>query len=303
MLKSIHFLLTYMCNYECDHCFLYCGPDSKGTFTVTQGERALGEIRKIGTVDSLCFEGGEPFLFFPLMLESIRIASSMGFKTSVETNSYWATSVEDAKLWLEQLREAGLSNIEVSDDLYHHDDEEDNPAKKAIIAAERIGIEVSSICIEKSSVNKIRKSDENKGKPIYIGSPKLRGRAVDKVLEGLHKKPIETFIECPLENLRNPERIHIDVYGNVHICQGLSIGNMWSTPLSVLVKNYRVEDHPICGPLWEGGPALLAKKYNVPHQEKYVDACHFCSVICKYLIDRFPQFLAPRQVYGLKENT
>ena len=34
MLKEIHFLLTYACNYECDHCFLYCGPRSAGTFTL-----------------------------------------------------------------------------------------------------------------------------------------------------------------------------------------------------------------------------------------------------------------------------
>ena len=36
MLNGIHFLLSYMCNYECDHCFLYCSPDSKGTFTLKQ---------------------------------------------------------------------------------------------------------------------------------------------------------------------------------------------------------------------------------------------------------------------------
>jgi organic radical activating enzyme len=303
MLKSIHFLLTYMCNYECDHCFLYCGPDSQGTFTIAQVRRALDEIRKIKTVESICFEGGEPFLFFPLMRESIRIANSMGFKTAVETNSYWATSVEDAELWLKQLIEVGLSNIEVSDDSYHHDEEIDNPAKKAISAAKVIGMEVNSISIDEPLTEKSDRGDEDKGKPIYVGSPKLRGRAVDKLLEGLPGKSWETFTECPLEDLKNPERVHIDSYGNVHLCQGLSMGNMWETPLSVLIKNYRAEDHPICGPLCEGGPALLAKKYNVPHKEKYVDACHFCSVICKYLIDKFPQFLAPRQVYGLKEKT
>jgi len=27
MIKEVHFLLTYTCNFECDHCFLYCGPD------------------------------------------------------------------------------------------------------------------------------------------------------------------------------------------------------------------------------------------------------------------------------------
>ena len=30
MLTGIHFILTYTCNFECDHCFLYCSPKSKG---------------------------------------------------------------------------------------------------------------------------------------------------------------------------------------------------------------------------------------------------------------------------------
>ncbi len=26
MVNSVHFLLTYACNFECDHCFLFSGP-------------------------------------------------------------------------------------------------------------------------------------------------------------------------------------------------------------------------------------------------------------------------------------
>jgi hypothetical protein len=86
----------------------------------------------------------------------------------------------------------------------------------------------------------------------------------------------------------------------VHLCQGLSMGNMWETPLSKLIENYKADSHPICGPLVRGGPALLAKEYNIKHEEKYVDACHFCYLLRLSLIDRFPQYLAPRQIYGLE---
>ena len=30
----VHFLLTYQCLYECDHCFLYCGSQADGTITL-----------------------------------------------------------------------------------------------------------------------------------------------------------------------------------------------------------------------------------------------------------------------------
>ncbi|MCK4266476.1 MAG: hypothetical protein KAX31_04285, partial [Thermoplasmata archaeon] len=106
--------------------------------------------------------------------------------------------------------------------------------------------------------------------------------------------------ECPYEDLKEPRRVHIDPYGYVHVCQGLIMGNMWDTPLSKLVQNYDAHSHPICGPLVRGGPALLAREYNVEHDDKYADACHFCYSVRLSLLDRFPGYLAPRQVYGLE---
>ena len=60
MLTGIHFLLTYICNFECDHCSLYCSPRSSGTFTVSQIRDVLDEAKKLGSVRSIYYEGGEP---------------------------------------------------------------------------------------------------------------------------------------------------------------------------------------------------------------------------------------------------
>ena len=79
MLEEIHFLLTYTCNYECDHRFLYCGPWSQGTFTPAQVEEVLDETVKIGTVKGIHFEGGEPLLFYPLLTHAVRAAHDRGF--------------------------------------------------------------------------------------------------------------------------------------------------------------------------------------------------------------------------------
>ena len=87
MLNGTHFLLTYTCNFECDHCFLYCSPWSKGTFSIGQVTRVLDEVRKIGTVEWIFYEGGEPLLFYPLLLESVRRAAERGFKVGIVTNA------------------------------------------------------------------------------------------------------------------------------------------------------------------------------------------------------------------------
>jgi MoaA/NifB/PqqE/SkfB family radical SAM enzyme len=111
LLTGIHFILTYACNFECDHCFLYSSPKSQGTFTICQVANVLDEAQKIGTVEWIFYEGGEPFLFFPLLNESIKRARVKGFKVGVVTNAYGATSEEDAELWLRPLAESGLSFI------------------------------------------------------------------------------------------------------------------------------------------------------------------------------------------------
>jgi hypothetical protein len=127
----------------------------------------------------------------------------------------------------------------------------------------------------------------------------FKGRAADKLTEDLPRRPWQEFTECPHEDLRNPGRVHLDAYGNVHLCQGLSMGNTWETPLSKMVGQYDANSHPICGRLINGGPARLAEEYDVPHEDGYVDACHLCYRVRLALLDRFPQYLAPRSVYGL----
>ena len=103
MLTEIHFLLTYRCNFECDHCFLYCGPGSPGTFTIQQVDEVLRETQKIETVNMIYFEGGEPTLYYPLLLESVKRAYQYGFEVGIVSNAYGALAEEDARLWLEPL--------------------------------------------------------------------------------------------------------------------------------------------------------------------------------------------------------
>ncbi len=299
MLTGIHFLLTYVCNFECDHCFLYCGPNSEGTFTLSQVKQVLGEAAKIGTVTMVYFEGGEPFLYYPLMVEGIKIARNKGFETGVVTNSYWATTEEDAQLWLRPLVDLQVADLSVSDDAFHHGDVKVTPAQLALAAARHLGLSSDSICIDEPAVEMSTVKDQDKGAPVIGGGAMFRGRAVEKLLEGLPTRPWNELTECPYEDLREPGRVHLDPYGHVHLCQGLSMGNMWETPLSTLVETYDPASHPICGPLLEGGPALLAERHAIEHEDEYVDECHFCYLLRLALIDKFPQYLAPKQVYGL----
>lgn len=300
MVTGIHFLLSYTCNLTCDHCFLYCSPTSKGTMTLKQIKALLEESKKIGTVQETYFEGGEPFLFYPVMLEGIRLAREMGFKAGIVSNGYWSTCVEDAKLWLKPLSELDISDLSISDDDLHYGDFQDSPAKCALAAAEALGMPTYSICKAKPKVQQSPDIGRGKGTPEISGGTKLRGRAVEKFAEGLPTRKCEEFRECPYEDLVDPKRFHIDSYGNVQICQGISMGNCWKNPLSELIRGYDAQKHPICGPLVRGGPFRLIEEHGLNLKDEYVDECHLCYAARLALLDKFPEYLAPRQVYGLE---
>lgn len=302
-MTGIHFLLTYRCNFECDHCFLYCGPRAAGTFTLEQIRQVLAEAAKIGTIDTIYYEGGEPFLFYPLMVEGIRLARAAGMKTGVVTNAYWATASEDADLWLGPLCKHDLYDLSLSDDVFHSGDEKETSAQRALGSAKRLGLAVRTICIAEPKVEGPAggSGGQEKGEPVVGGDVVFRGRAVDRLAGGLPRRRWRSFTECGREELENPGRVHVDSFGNVHICQGLSMGNMWERPLSEIVKGYDAESHPICGPLLNGGPAGLAKEYGVKLEEGYVDECHLCYSVRKALLDKFPEYLGPKQVYGIEE--
>lgn len=302
MIDGIHIILTYKCNLECDHCFCYCSPISEGTFTINQIKEILIQSKKTGTVEEIFFEGGEPFLYFPLLAEGIKQASKMGFKVGIVTNAYGANSREDAKLWIKPLADAGLSYMHISNDEFHYEDKLENPATIAYSVAQEFGIDALCITIEKPQIVSSSINDSNrKGHPIIEGGARLRGRAVEKLAKDLPLTRWTDFNECPYEDLKDPSRVHVDPYGNVHLCQGISMGNIWKKPLYELIKDYNAEKHPICGPLIRGGPAELAKELNINPEDEYVDECHMCFLVRREIMERYPEYLAPKQVYGIDD--
>jgi MoaA/NifB/PqqE/SkfB family radical SAM enzyme len=259
--------------------------------------RILGEAQQLGNIKGICFEGGEPFLYYPILLCGLHIAEDCGFRRSIVTNAYWATSFEDAKEWLAPISEIGISDLSISNDAYHYGENEENLAIFAQKAAEDIGLPVSEIAIEDSK--KYVKEIKWEGRPIVGGKVQFKGRAVKKLVEGLPTRHWTEFSKCHDEDFSRQGRVHIDPFGYVHVCQGITIGNMKKTPLTEIFANFDPEKHPICGPILKGGPAELARVYHANDRNEFVDECHLCYSVRLKLRKRFPDILAPDQLYGL----
>ena len=298
-LSGLHLLLTYECNYECDHCFVWGSPWQTGTMTLENIRQILLQAVELGTINSIYFEGGEPFLYYAIMLRGIQEAVDHGFKVGIVTNCYWATEVDDALVWLRTL-EGLVQDLSISSDLYHGSEELFRKAQNACQAAEKLEIPIGVISVAQPEVSDAVSAIGQL--PSGESSVMYRGRAAEKLVTLAEKRPWQEYTDCPHENFREPGRVHLDPLGYVHICQGISLGNVFQTPLKEICQLYDPDTHPITSPLLEGGPAELVRRYDLPCSDGYADACHLCYEARKKLRDRFPDILTPDQMYGVIDS-
>jgi MoaA/NifB/PqqE/SkfB family radical SAM enzyme len=298
-LSGVHLLLTYQCTFECDHCFVWGSPRQKGTMTLQTIRRVLDEAERLGTVEWIYYEGGEPLLFHPVLVRAVDEAVEKGFRVGLVSNAYWATGPEDAELWLQPL--AGkVADLTLSSDLYHFDERLSQQARDARAAAEKLGIPVGVCCIAEPEAGARGVTGQLPQGEVAV---MFRGRAAEALASRAIPRPWTEFGECPHEDLKEPDRVHVDPLGFVHICQGISLGNVVEEGLGEICDRYDHATHPVTGPLLEGGPAELARRYDLAPDAgaAFADACHLCDRTRRALRPRFPEVLTPDQMYGVPD--
>jgi hypothetical protein len=258
----------------------------------------LKQARELGTVRWIYFEGGEPFLYYATLVKGVQMAAEMGFQVGVVSNAYWAISEDDAIASLKPFQGL-LEDLSVSSDLYHSSEKQSVQVKNVLAAAEQLKIPTGVLSIELPEVDSPLSSGQI---PSGDSGVMHRGRAADKLAPKVSGQPWQSFTACTHEDLRDPGRLHLDPLGNLHICQGISLGNLHESSLAEICAGYDPETHPVCGPLLAGGPAELVRAYGLPHLDRYADACHLCYSARIALRDRFPEILQPDQMYGVYKN-
>lgn len=277
MLDSLHLLLTYQCSGECPHCFVWGGPVGP-TMTSAQVQELIESAEGEG-VSAIAFEGGEPFLYYPILQHGVRCAQQLGLKATVVTNGVWAITQDEAVRWLRPLTELGSLGIAISTDDYHGGQEEARRAEMAAAAARILDLEPVFF----------RTAPEN---------VMFRGRAAEELTDEVEHRNWEEFNECPHESLLDPARAHVDALGYLQLCQGLCPGRTGDKSLSELLDPEQLAAHPLIPVIDSDGPAGLVREFDLPLKGEYADACHLCYRARAELRGEFPQYLGPPRVYG-----
>jgi len=294
-LEGIHFLVTYRCTYACDHCFVWGSPDAEGTMTLAQLTSAIDQAVACG-VETVYFEGGEPTLAYPIVLAAAAHARRRGLEWGMVSNCYWATSVEDAKVWLAPFVDLGISDLSLSSYAYFVEDADEDRLRNAALAAHELGLPMAVLEVGAAACLDVPGLCLGED----VGEIMCKGRAAVELAPGRADRPPETLVTCPFEDFAEPGRAHLGCDGELQICQGISAGNVFADGLAAVLESYDPARRPVIAEIAAGGPWALAQAYG--HELRcalYADECHLCYEVRSVLRERFPKVLAPAQCYGL----
>ena len=314
-LEGIHFLVTYRCTYACEHCFVWGSPDAGQTMTLAQLTSVIDQAAACGVTD-VYFEGGEPTLAYPVVLAAAKRAREQGLEFGMVSNCFWATSREDARLWLEPFVKLGISDLSLSSYAYFVEDADEERLRNALLAAQDLGLPAGVLEVGAPACLDIPGLCTGD-----VGDVMFKGRAAVALAPGRATRPPETLVTCPYEDFADPGRAHVGADGELQLCQGISAGNVFAggdgpatqaelaAPrpggLAAVLAACDPRTRPLMREIMAGGPWALARAVgHTPERDLYADECHLCYEVRAALraAGRFPEVLAPGQCYAENEK-
>ena len=307
-------ILSYQCNLSCIHCLYNCRGNWKGWIEIEKVLDILKTLEKIPNFVSLHLTGGEPFINLPLLIEVVKICRNFEIPFFVETNCYWAKDKEKAEEILRRLKQNGLNSIMLSFSIFY--------VYKVPIKNFENAMEVSLKIFGPENVsfytlngyrlvkeNNITETLSFEKSVEIIGQEKFvkflgnylvpKGKCLYTLERWFCKYSPEKFkgANCIAEFL-NPHHIHIDLYGNYipSFCSGITLGNYKKILEDRKFINDKILDF-LTSDIYKF--LLWAEGLGYKRKDGYINKCHLCLDIRKFLINKNFKFdsLKPEEFY------
>jgi MoaA/NifB/PqqE/SkfB family radical SAM enzyme len=288
-------MISNKCNYQCSHCIENSSPNELERIPLKKIIELMDSAAHICENEEfkVSFTGGEPFLYFEDLLESVRRANkNKATSISCVTNAYWATSYEEALKKLKEVKNAGIDRIAYSYDEFHKKFVSIDHIKNAFAAANEVGIHTTFKIVlfngKEKSYDFLKKlSDVTPGTRFSVEEllSLPLGRAKDL------PKDLFLFTDgIPKDKCHGIGNILVRYDGNSYACccptfsEALFLGNIYKESLENIYN--KVTNQLLFKILMDKGPV-----YFVPYLQKagvifnegtFVNQCHLCSEVLKY---------------------
>ena len=309
--RDVGLILSYRCQADCAHCIYNCGKSYHDWMTPQEVRVVLTNARAVwGRGFQVHLTGGEPFLNFPLLLESTRIAVELGIPVYLETNVGWIRDRERAVDRFRLLRDAGLGMVLVSVSPFHQGSIPLQQTLDGISAARQVFGSSDVFVYQSEWLPEMAKWDHGEtvsldqyaeaygrdqaGLRFWMGFGVVSGgRAGYRLGDLIAKRPAESFRgENCQHDMLYAQHSHLDLFGNFipSSCAGIRLGDWHS--LDEIVRQYRQgEKMPSLIALLgtQGSFGLYewaAAKYGYqPLPGGYAGKCHLCVDVRRHLVN------------------
>jgi organic radical activating enzyme len=120
-LRELIFSVTNRCTARCRDCPIVHEGSPPLSLTADEMIRIMDDILPYGFLRLVVFTGGEPFLIGDDLKRAVEYAARHGVLTRIVTNAFWATTKEKALEILQGLKQAGLTELNISCDDFHQE--------------------------------------------------------------------------------------------------------------------------------------------------------------------------------------
>jgi hypothetical protein len=307
---DVGIILSYRCHTACKHCLYNCGPGwEKEPMSTETLREALQAITTWPRAPQVHFTGGEPFLFFPLLLEGVKRATQLGITSYVETSAQWCLDSNEAAQRFQTLREAGLQAVLISCSPFHAETIPPLRTLEAVHAALEVFGSEGVILYLPDFLRVIQAFDLDRPTPLsryeerygVEGARRILWQGYSIISGGRSgyelghiapRRAAEAFsqADCALDILY-AHHSHLDLYGNYisGFCGGLSVGDWHDLPQ--LRLDFSEGRYPaLVEILVERGPYGLLELARAtsgyqPLPAGYAGKCHLCVDVRHRLFD------------------
>lgn len=277
------------CNITCRHCAPECGPAVRHPWDVAMLERCITEAVRIPNLrKNIHFAGGEPFLYFPQMLQLAGHGHKHGFGCSIVTNGFWGVNETRAERMIAKLVEQGLRRVELSVDHFHLEFLPARTIRQALCVLKRAGVFVCMrvVTTRRHQVDETLRQftpEDLDGVEVNASGLIPTGRAIREVSEDEYYVSADGVNGCCADFLN----LTIRPDGNVGPCcagaentPSLSLGNVHLASLDRIVKDG--ERKQFLKQVVEEGPSSFfsrLREAGLGHKirAEYTSICQTCS--------------------------
>lgn len=296
MKQNVCIIMTDKCNAECKTCCFSCSPKNSAVIDEKLMLKAIDDAAELGSIETIGFSGGEPFLYYELMKKGMEYAKQRGFGVTVATNGFWG-GWDDEEM-AKKLSALPLDHISFSYDYYHAEYVAENAFERAVGYCKANNISYS-VGIGETKEKKANDFFRELGTEKYLMEfyiyPYLRvGRAEKKMPEDVFYK----FCDTQQMHCRSEGFFAVRYDGEVFPCcvqtvfdTALSMGNISKSSLKKIMEDGRLAK--LVKMIRD--PASFTELKNIAASKiKFPDMCGDHCEICRMMFkdERKRDFLA-----------